>query len=185
MLTLVRVTNDPRPTDRVPFLLSQVGARVSSVWVDLLATTGVPPRCYAVLAHLAAHGARTQQQLCDALGVHRNAMVGLVDELEQSGWATRHLTPRDRRVHEVQLTSSGAQVVRQVDALTPGLEARATADLDDTERDQLRALLRRVADTLELTPGVHPHLQQLPRHLPEPSHTDAVHQVTRPMGERP
>lgn len=160
------VTSDARPTDRVPFLLSQVGARMSAVWVDALAPIGVPPRCHAVLAHLAAHGPRTQQQLCDALGVHRNAMVGLIDELEHSGWATRHRAPRDRRVHEVRLSGAGAEVVTRVDALVPGMEARATADLDTAEQDQLRALLRRVAHTLGLTPGVHPHLQQLPRHLP-------------------
>jgi DNA-binding MarR family transcriptional regulator len=167
---VVPVTTDVRPGDRVPFLLSQVGARMSARWVELLAPIGVAPRCYAVLAHLGAHGPRTQQQLCDALGVHRNAMVGLVDELEQSGWASRHLTPRDRRVHEVRLTPAGAEVVRRVDALLPDLEAQTTADLDVAEREQLRALLSRVGVTLGCTPGVHPHLQQLPRHLPEPVH---------------
>lgn len=167
MTTVGIVTDDIlRPNDSLPFLLSQVGARMAAVWVETLVPVGLPPRCYAVLAYLAASGPRTQQQLCNAMGVHRNAMVGLVDELEASGWAGRHRTPRDRRVHEVRLTDAGAEVVARVDALAPRLEAQLAADLDAAERDQLRAVLRRVAGTLGLTPGVHPHLQQLPSARP-------------------
>jgi DNA-binding MarR family transcriptional regulator len=141
------------------FLLSQVGARSAQLFAELLAPLGVSPRAYGVLSNLAATPEQTQQQLADALGIHRNNMVGLIDEMEAAGWVRRHRKQQDRRAFAIRMTQSGAAIVSQVDELIAPLDDDIGVALNDDERRILVGLLTRVADGLQLTPGVHPHLR--------------------------
>ncbi|WP_433662278.1 MarR family transcriptional regulator [Nocardia sp. CA-128927] len=52
-------------------------------FTEQLARLDLDPAHFAVLGNLAAADGRSQQELADLLRVHRNAMVGLVDELEE------------------------------------------------------------------------------------------------------
>jgi DNA-binding MarR family transcriptional regulator len=143
----------------LPFLLSQVGARSAQIFAERLAPLGISPRGYVVLSNLAAAGdSPTQQQLADALGIHRNIMVGLIDELEAAGWVQRHRRARDRRAFDVRITRPGSAVVSQIDGLILTLEDDFAQGLTDSERQTMLALLKHVALTLELRPGIHPHL---------------------------
>jgi DNA-binding MarR family transcriptional regulator len=112
-----------------------------------------------VLSNLASTGRQTQQQLADALGVHRNRMVGLIDEVEAAGLAQRHRSRTDRRAFEVRLTPAGSALVERINALIPKLDRQLGKGLSPSEQAELAALLRRAADALELSPGVHPRLQ--------------------------
>jgi DNA-binding MarR family transcriptional regulator len=154
----------PQYVASLPFLLSQVGARSAQIFTERLAPLGISPRGYVVLSNLAAAGdSPTQQQLADALGIHRNNMVGLIDELEAAGWVQRHRSTRDRRAFGVRLTEAGFALVgqinrRQINRLIPALDDELAQGLTDTERKTMVALLKQVALMLELRPGVHPHL---------------------------
>jgi DNA-binding MarR family transcriptional regulator len=149
----------PQYAASLPFLLSQVGARSAQIFTERLAPLGISPRGYVVLSNLAAAGdSPTQQQLADALGIHRNNMVGLIDELEAAGWVQRHRSTRDRRAFGVRLTEAGFALVGQINRLIPALDDELAQGLTDTERKTMVALLKQVARTLELRPGVHPHL---------------------------
>jgi len=53
----------------------------------------VEPRTYAVLAALAADDGQSQRQLSERLGIHRNAMVTAIDNLERQGLAKRLPNP--------------------------------------------------------------------------------------------
>lgn len=142
------------------FLLSQVGAGSAEMFAERLAPLGLSPRAFGVLSNLASNGSQTQQQLADALGIHRNNMVALMDEMEAAGWARRHRSERDRRAFDVRLTRAGATLVSRVNRLIPTLDAALGAGMSASERETLVALLQRVADTLKLTPGIHPHLRR-------------------------
>lgn len=146
-------------SDSLAFLLSQVGAHSALLFAQELAPLGVSPRVFGVLSNLASTGSQTQQQLADALGVHRNRMVGLIDEAEAAGLARRHRSHTDRRAFEVRLTPAGSALVKRINALIPKLDRELSKGLSPSERDRLTALLRRAADELELNPGVHPNLQ--------------------------
>ncbi|WP_018505412.1 MarR family winged helix-turn-helix transcriptional regulator [Parafrankia discariae] len=148
----------------LPFLLSQVGARAAQEFADRLAPLGVSPRAFGVLSNLTGGATgRTQQQLADALGMHRNNMVGLIDEMEAAGWVRRRRSAQDRRAFEIDLTPAGAALLEQVAAVIPPLEAEIARDLTADERRVLADLLLRVGVTLELHPGIHPHLRARPR----------------------
>lgn len=161
--TILGVVTSALPTayaDSLAFLLSQLGARSAQLFAERLAPLGVSARTYGVLSNLAGSGSPTQQQLADALGIHRNNMVGLIDELEAAGWVRRHRSERDRRAFELRLTEDGASLVSRIDRLIPGLESEMGRGLTVADRRALIELLGRVADALELTPGVHPSLRR-------------------------
>lgn len=149
----------PHPTryaDSLSFLLSQVGARSAQLFADRLTPLGISPRAFGVLSNLFAEPGQTQQQLADALGIHRNNMVGLIDDMEAAGWVRRHRSAQDRRAFEIRLTRAGSALVARVERLIPGLEEEVGHGLDDRERATMITLLQRLGRTLELTPGVHP-----------------------------
>lgn len=139
-------------------MLSQVGARSARLFAEHLLERGISPRAFGVLGNLEVAGSRTQQELADALGIHRNNMVALIDDLETSGWVRRHRSTTDRRMFNIRLTSAGTKVVAQVNAFVPSLDEEIGHDLDQDEREALSALLQRVAGSLQLAQGVHPHL---------------------------
>jgi DNA-binding MarR family transcriptional regulator len=138
--------------------LSQIGAHSARLFASDLAAVGVAPRAYGVLSNLAVTDGQTQQQLADALGIHRNNMVSLIDELEAAGWVRRHRHDRDRRAFNVRLTDDGSRVVQRVEELLPALDDRIGRGLDVHQRRTLLGLLQLVADEQGLHPGVHPHL---------------------------
>jgi DNA-binding MarR family transcriptional regulator len=152
--------SSPPLDDRGVFLLSQIGYHVSYRFMAQLAPLGLLPAHFGILSHLAAADGRSQQELADLLGVHRNAMVGLVDELEERELVRRRPHPADRRAHAVHLTDRAHTALAGAESEADGIEAEILAPLDDAERDQLRSLLQRVAGHAGLPPGVHPGLQR-------------------------
>jgi DNA-binding MarR family transcriptional regulator len=144
--------------DSLSFLLSQVGARSAQRFAQRLEPLGVSPRAFGVLSNLAVTSSQTQQQLADTLGIHRNNMVGLIDDLETAGWVRRHRSTTDRRAFDVRLTRSGRATVTRVTRLIPALDQELGQGLSATEQATLVALLQRLAVTHELSRGVHPRL---------------------------
>ncbi|MGI8412027.1 MAG: MarR family winged helix-turn-helix transcriptional regulator [Solirubrobacteraceae bacterium] len=144
--------------ESLPFLLSQVGARSAQMFAARLTPLGVSPRVYGVLSNLDGAAGQTQQQLADALGMHRNNMVGLIDEMEAAGWVRRHRSAQDRRAFEIRLTRSGSALVSRVNQLIPALENELGQGLSDSQRQTMLTLLKQLAQTLDLSPGIHPHL---------------------------
>ena len=144
--------------ERIPFLLSQLGSHVAAEFDRTLTTTGVDPRTYAVLMALATEDGQSQRQLSARLGIHRNAMVAVIDSLERQGLAERRSHPEDRRAFAVTLTAKARKLLPDLDARGRALEDDITSPLSPEERTTLRQLLQRMAATAELIPGVHPHL---------------------------
>src|SRR5215831_16987777 len=142
------------------FLVSQVGARSAQLFAERLAPLGVSPRAFAILSNLDSAGGQTQQQLADALGIHRNNMVGLIDEMEAAGWVRRHRSQRDRRAFDVRPTRAGAALVSRISMLIPALDAEIGQGLTDSEQHTMVDLLQRMANTLGLHPGIHPGLSR-------------------------
>ena len=154
----------PPVWNRPSFLLSQIGHLSATRFTERIAEAGLLPRPYGLLVQLAAGGGRTQQQLADAMGVHRNAMVGLVDELEAKGLVERRRHPADRRAYAVHLTTVAEDVLGGLAPVMDTHDRELCAGLDEEERAALVGLLSKLALSLELIPGVHPgyHLKSEP-----------------------
>jgi DNA-binding MarR family transcriptional regulator len=144
--------------ERIPFLLAQLGAHVSSDFQRRLAPLGADPRTYAVLLALASDDGQSQRQLSERLGIHRNAMVVVIDNLEQRGLAKRLPRPEDRRAVAVTLTADARRLLPALHEQGRDLENELAAPLSAKERAELRRLLQRIAAGAGLIPGVHPEL---------------------------
>jgi DNA-binding MarR family transcriptional regulator len=112
-----------------------------------------------MLSHLAAAEGQSQQALSVALGIHRSAVVALVDDLEQRGLAERRPDPGDRRAYTLFLTPAGRELLAELRRAADAEDAELLAALDASERSQLISLLQRVAAAQGLAAGVHPNLE--------------------------
>jgi DNA-binding MarR family transcriptional regulator len=92
--------------------------------------------------------------------VHRNVMVGLIDELEERDLVRRERHPRDRRVHQLQLTDRAHAVLAQANAAVDELEDEIFAGFDSREHSRLITLLQRVAKQADLPDSIHPDLRR-------------------------
>jgi DNA-binding MarR family transcriptional regulator len=95
-----------------------------------------------------------------SVGIHRNAMVAVIDTLERDGFVKRMSHPEDRRAFAVTLTDKARSLLPDLDAAGQALEETVTATLSAADRDMLRKLLQRVAAGAGLIPGVHPDLSR-------------------------
>ena len=143
---------------RLGFLLVQLGTHAHRQFAERLARLDLHPRHFGMLSHLAASEGQSQQALSDALGIHRSAVVALVDDLEQRGLAERRRDPVDRRAYTLYLTPAGRELLVELERAADQDEAELLSALDAAERSQLISLLQRLAESQGLTAGVHPNL---------------------------
>jgi DNA-binding MarR family transcriptional regulator len=143
---------------RAGFLLVQLGTDAHRRFAERLAPLDLHPRHFGMLSHLAAAEGGSQQALSIALGIHRSAVVALVDDLERRGLAERRRDPVDRRAYTLFLTPAGRAVLADLQRIAEQHEAELLTALDASERSQLISLLERVAESKGLAAGVHPNL---------------------------
>ncbi|UFS94307.1 MarR family winged helix-turn-helix transcriptional regulator [Nocardia huaxiensis] len=148
----------PPLSDHPAFLLGQLGSHVAYRFTELLAPLGIRPAQFGMLRILRANDGLSQQQLCEALGIHRNVMVGLVDDLEKRGFAQRRRHPVDRRAHAVHLLPAAEELLAAAERIVSGLNDELLESLSPGDRSTLVTLLQRAAAGNGLTPGVHPGL---------------------------
>ncbi|POX99969.1 MarR family transcriptional regulator [Mycobacterium kansasii] len=146
--------------ERIAFLLSQLGSYSDGEFHRRLAPSGVEPRAYAVLMALAADDGQSQRQLSARLGIHRNVMVTVIDELERKRLVKRLRHPEDRRAFAITLTDKARRLLPALDESGQALDKEMSAPLSLVERDTLRKLLRRMAAGAGLIPGVHPRMSE-------------------------
>jgi DNA-binding MarR family transcriptional regulator len=132
-----------------------------------MARLDLDPREVVLLRHVAAAEGQSQQALAEALQIPASRMVALVDGLEQRGLLERRPIAGDRRVRALHLSRQGRPVLRKVMDASASHEAQLCAVLDPIEREQLIALLSRLADDHGLATGVHAGVGQGSGHTSE------------------
>jgi DNA-binding MarR family transcriptional regulator len=129
------------------FLLKRLGWAVKDRTVDAFEAAGASPYHYSVLAVLEESARETQATIADALGYDRSWLVGLLDELEEAGLIERRRDPADRRRHLVSLKPEGVTRLAELRAISRSVEEEFLAPLDPTEREQLHAILLKLASS--------------------------------------
>jgi DNA-binding MarR family transcriptional regulator len=142
-------------------LVTQLGAHVQDQVIDVLAPLGIHPRHFGMLSLLIEQDGLTQHQLCESLDIHRNVMVGLVDEMEERGLVERRRHPVDRRAHAVHVLPDGHRIFAEAEVMLTGFEAKLLGGLDDVEAAMFTSLLQRVSEHAGLQNGVHPGLRSV------------------------
>ncbi|MDM4763786.1 MarR family transcriptional regulator [Galbitalea sp. SE-J8] len=146
----------PPLESRASFLVSQLGIQSAQRFAAGLAPLGLNPNQFGLLVHVARAEGQSQQQLADTLGLHRNTMVALIDDLEARGLAERRRHPRDRRAYAIHLTSEARRLLPEASRIADEQEALLVEDLSRAERTQLIGLLARISARTGQRAGVHP-----------------------------
>ncbi|MER7004456.1 MarR family winged helix-turn-helix transcriptional regulator [Dactylosporangium sp. NPDC000555] len=107
------------------------------------------PRGYQVLTSAVDGTACTQLALANKLGIDRTVMTYLLDDLEQAGVIERRPDPADRRARRIIATEAGRATLCALQRKLRHVEDLVLGALPEDERAQFRALLRRVAVSLD------------------------------------
>lgn len=156
MTTTTTTTTSTKPafTARYPaelvsstlFLLKRLGMSAKDKSLGRYEEAGLHPYHHAILAVLDEGSRETQGAIADALGYDKGQLVGLLDELETAGLVVRQRDQADRRRHVVQMTPAGRKALDKARRLSIRLDEDFLAALSEREREQLHALLLRLAE---------------------------------------
>lgn len=127
-------------------LLASAHNRSRTSMNDELRPLGIDVRGFSMLLALEMYGPSSQRRLIDLTGIDKSTMVRIVDELEGGGLVRRERAPQDRRAHSISLTPDGTRTLESGRRAGGDVGERLFGGLDGDERDQLVALLRRIAE---------------------------------------
>jgi len=128
------------------WLLRQVRTRYEDEAVNVLGSEPGGLRGFQLLTSAIDTCPKSQIELGRRLGIDRNAMVYLVDELEAAGWVERKPDPADRRNKSVSVTPLGAKAHRELCDRIDEATFDLFEPLSPHERAQLADMLGRLVE---------------------------------------
>lgn len=131
--------------EMIGYALRRAQLAVFDEAIRVFAELDLRPTQYSVLALVGHRPGLKQSDVAAALGIQRANFVTLLDGLEQRGLARRSPTPHDRRSYALHLTVDGERLLARASTLVADIEARLDIRLGPGGREQLLALLRRLA----------------------------------------
>ena len=126
-------------------LIARVARRVRSRLRAALGPTELRQRQLVALSYLRDHGPARQQALAESLCMDASSLVCLLNDLEDRDLIARRRDREDRRRGILELTDHGREALTEIDAALAEIDAEILADLDESERAELRALLGRLS----------------------------------------
>lgn len=140
-------------------MLAQLGQHVGQRFTVLLEPLNLQPRHFGILSQLLAAEGQTQQELADRLGIHRNVMVTLIDDLEARGLVERQPHATKRRANALYVTRDGKQLMETARQVADRHDEMLLEGLSADEQRYFTQLLKKVVQISGLDLGVHPSLQ--------------------------
>ncbi len=125
-------------------LIARVARLVRSRLDAALDPSELRQRQLVALSYLRDHGPARQQALAQSLCMDASSLVCLLNDLEDRDLIARRRDREDRRRGILELTEHGREALAEIDAVLAEIDAEILADLDDSERADLRALLGRL-----------------------------------------
>ena len=111
---------------------------------------GMRLRQFHALAKVRDHQGISQQELAEMMLLDSNAVVLLLNELEDLGFSLRRRDPEDRRRHIVELTDAGREAVARGEKGLASVEDEVLSSLSAEEKATLRELLTRALEGARL-----------------------------------
>jgi DNA-binding MarR family transcriptional regulator len=94
--------------------------------------------------------ARAPHQVAAVLKVSRTTVTGMLDRLVTDGLITRSIDPRDRRSFVLDMTDTGRELVRQIDALRRSQLEHALTTLDKSSLQALHQGLESLTHAMDV-----------------------------------
>ena len=134
-----------RLADFLPYQLSTASNAVSErIAAEYRSRFGLKIAEWRVMAVLGDAGAQTQRALAEATLMDKVAVNRACKTLEEKDLLIRRPNHADGRSHILDLTVEGRAIYEEIMPLARSLESELLRDLDEGEREALKALLARV-----------------------------------------
>jgi DNA-binding MarR family transcriptional regulator len=138
-----------RLADFMPYRLSVTSNAVSTVIAgEYRSRFGLKVPDWRVMAILGDTGSATQRELVAATKMDKVAVNRACKVLEHRGLIARSPNALDGRSHHLELTEGGRAMHAEIMPLALDMERRIFAPLAPRERDQLRAILSKLLDSV-------------------------------------
>jgi DNA-binding MarR family transcriptional regulator len=134
-------------------LLAALGRDATARVRRAIGPLGVGAQQFLVLSQLRVLGQASQAELADAAGIDRSNLATIAHDLCERGFVVRTRHERDRRRYVLRLSTSGEQLLRRSNDAIDAANDELFSPLDETQRTQLHALLRALADGVDLCPS--------------------------------
>ncbi len=113
---------------------------------------GMRFRQFMALCKVRDHPGISQQELAEMMVLDSNAVVLLLNELEDLGYSLRRRDPEDRRRHTVELTEAGRKAVIRAEKGRDSIEDELLSGISAEEKATLRRILNRTLEGLARVP---------------------------------
>ena len=113
---------------------------------------GMGFRQFMALCKVRDHPGISQQELAEGMLLDSNAVVLLLNGLEDLGYSIRHRDPEDRRRHNIELTEAGRKAIARAEKGRDSIENELLGGLSAEEKTTLKKLLNQVLEGLALVP---------------------------------
>jgi DNA-binding MarR family transcriptional regulator len=140
-------------TTELSTLLAGLGREVTARVRRAIRPLGLGAQQYLILSQLDQLGQTSQAELAAALGLDPSNLATIAGELVDLGLIDRARNSADRRRYALSLTPPGEKALAKADDAIAATERDLLGALSDPQTRQLRALLRRVADRIDLCPA--------------------------------
>jgi DNA-binding MarR family transcriptional regulator len=137
--------------DHLGYWLRLVSNAVSQSFARKLEREGVTVAEWVFLRALYGSERVAPSQLADEMGMTRGAISKLADRLLEKGLIERHANPEDGRGQVLAMNSAGRKLLPRLAALADGNDKVFFGALTSGERSQLGQLLKKIAETRQLT----------------------------------
>jgi DNA-binding MarR family transcriptional regulator len=125
--------------------LRQAARRVTRLYDDALAPTGLGVNQYSILGRLSRAGPSTIQDLARLLVMDRSTLGHLLRPLEKRGLVRLQVSEQDGRSRVAALTPAGRAVVARGRPLWARAQQRFASAFGEKAAFELRTILKRVA----------------------------------------
>ena len=120
-----------------------------AVYADLndgLARLELRPLQFTMMLIVSENPGISQTGVCDALGMQKANCAPSMSELERRGFLTRRKSAADARIYELHLSAKGRRILQRAAEVQSLHESRLIERIGVEGREQLLALLGKLAD---------------------------------------
>ena len=132
-------------TDSLGYAIKRAQVRVYEAFFSMLGDEALSPARFTALTFIGTQKEINQADLAARLGITGPSVVKVIDALEAQGLVRREPVTGDRRRHALVLTPAGQSKLLAFERKVVAYERHLAGQLSDAERQQLLALLERVA----------------------------------------
>lgn len=138
---------DYRVTDQVGHLLRRAYQRHTAIFQSVVPANKLSAAQFVVLCAVRDHQGATIRDIVDATAMDEPAVRGIVERLKWTNLVTIAHEPGDKRHATVTLTALGQSTVNETLPHAQHISELTFGDLNESERQQLTGLLRRISGT--------------------------------------